>query len=811
MKQKSQLIFALLAAVLDISVIHAAEVVPTYHPHRDVIIADEVLVPLNDGLDRTPLAGKSSCPTGGSRRLQAAIDDVAKRGGGTVFLCRGTYTIDAPVTVKRGVTLRGDYNSEHPATSTVLAIVCGAGDEEGPAAFSLEHGSGLVGLVFHYPNQSLAKPTPYPWTVRSHLRHAGNNQTIDDCTFINSWRAIAIGPETNECHTFRRLKICALKTGFFIDMTTDIGRVYEVTVSPSVWSESGFPGAPRNEALTTYLKSSGAVAADYARSDWEFIRGLVVNGYHVGIQFHLGKSPVGMNGVMAACRIANCDQAVVAHELNEVGLAVYDSTFVGNVTNLVCSPKFNSVALFHSSRFAGGPLVLGPQGTVGLRACTVDCAVDASAGGRLMRDDAPASVVVRHSPMPESSQLASSRGAGKPVCAGTAPRVGATRELLGSVFFAEVDSKAEDCTAAIQAALDAAAETRAGTVYLSAGLYRCRGTLTVPSGVELRGASAVPHHTMSGGTVLFVYGGRGESEGTPFCSLEAGSGLRGLSFWYPEQDVGAPVAYPWTVRSLGPGCWMMDVNIANSWQGADFATHPSDGHRISYFSGGFYRTGLKVGSCATTGWVEDVQMNTHYVYRRPGDHPLKEPRDPQRGEPPFMLYQRDWLQGIVFENCADERIAGTFLYAARDGIVFNGKMKATVMIHGTDTGCRAFTVKTDPGSSVTGALVQLVALGRQVESSIVVEDGNAGDLTLYATQFWPRYPLLVQAGTGRTTLDQFNGVAGPVKIRSGSAEVIGGIFRHPLAAHVESAEQAAVTCRGCVGERNEFNMRKDNE
>jgi len=804
------MIVALLAAVLDFSVIHAAEVVPTDHPQRDVIIAEKALTASAD-----------------SRTLQSAIDDVAQRGGGTVFLCRGTYTIDAPVTVKRGVTLRGDYDPAHPADSTVLAIVCGAGEEDGPAAFSLEHGSGLVGLVFHYPNQSLAKPIPYPWTVRSHLRHAGNNQTIDDCTFVNSWRAIAIGPETNECHTFRRLKICALKTGFFIDMTTDIGRVYEVTLSPSVWTSSGFPGAPREELLTTYLKSSGAVAADYARSDWEFIRGLSVDGYHIGIRFHLGKSPVGMNGVMAACRIANCDQAVVTHELNEVGLAVYDSTFAGNVTNLVCSPKFNSVALFHSSRFTGGPLVLGPQGTVGLRACTVDCSVDASAGGRLMRDDAPASGVVRYEPMAFA------------------------RPQGGKVVFAKVDPNAEDCTAAIQAALDAAAGTGAsplpvrsgagdvgggvgdigsrsgdveggafgegtpsspqsGTVYLPAGIYRCRGTLTVPSGVELRGASAVPHHTMSGGTVLFVYGGRGETEGMPFCSLEAGSGLRGLSFWYPEQDVGEPVAYPWTVRALGAGCWMTDVNIANSWQGADFATHPSDGHRISYFSGGFYRTGLTVGSCATTGWVEDVQMNTHYVYRRPANHPLKEPRGPQRGEPPFMLYQRDWLQGLVFENCADERIAGTFLYAARDGIVFNGKMKATVMIHGTDTGCRAFTLKTEPGSSVCGALVQLVALGRQVESSIAVQEGNAGDLTLFATQFWPRYPLLEQYGTGKTTLDQFNGVAGPVKVRSGSAEVIGGIFRHPLAVHVESGAAAAVTCRGCIGERNQFNERKDN-
>lgn len=763
---RALLLTALVACGLHVGT--AAEVVKTVHPQRDVVIADVVLKPQG--------------ATGDVVRLQSAIDALSRQGGGTVFLTKGTYTIDAPVTVKRGVTLRGDYSAARPAESTVLSIVCGAGDEEGPAAFSLEHGSGLAGLVFHYPNQTLENPTPYPWTVRTSLRHAGNNQTIDDCTFVNSWRAIAIGPETNECHTFRRLRICALKTGFFVDMTTDIGRVYDVTVSPKAWLESGFAGRPKSAQLTAFLKSQGAVGADYARSDWEFIRNLKVEGYHVGMQFRRGKT-IGMNGVMAHSLVQDCDIAVVSDELNEVGLAAYACTFDGNVTNLVCSPKFNSIAMFHSCRFGRGPLVLGSKGTVNLRGCVTQGLVDTAAGGRLMREDGPVSSPIA------PWEMAFARPKGE------------------TVVFAEVDPKAEDCTAAIQSALDRVAG--GGTVYLPAGNYRCRGTLTVPSGVELRGASAVPHHTMNGGTVLFVSGGRGAADGTPFVSLRPGAGLRGLSFWYPEQDVGAPVAYPWTVRALGKGCWMTDVNIANSWQGADFATHPSDGHRIAYFSGGFYRTGLKVGNCASTGWVEDVQMNTHYVYRRPQDHPLPEPKENGRGEPAFMLYQRDWLQGLVFTDCADERITGTFLYAARDGIVFNGKTKASVLIHGTDTGCRAFVMDTAAGGKVTGALVQLVALGRQVESSVSVPSTNAGDLTLMASQFWPRHPLLEQSGTGRTELDQFNGVAGPVRVFKGAATVRSGFFRRPReGALVQAAETAAVSCTGCVAEHGTFTFEK---
>ena len=196
--------------------------------------------------------------------------------------------------------------------------------------------------MFFYPEQSLRDPVLYPWTVRTAPeRRAGNNQTIADCTFVNSWMGIRIGPEANECHTFRRVRICALRTGFHIDMTTDIGRITDVVVSPKVWCSSGFPGSPALSTLRTYLQTQDTAAAVYTRSDWEYIRG-----------------------------------------------------------------------------------------------------------------------------------------------------------------------------------------------------------------------------------------------------------LRGLGIWYPEQPLTEPTAYPWAVRALGPKCWLTDVNLGNAWLGVDFATRRSDGHRLSYVSGGFYKVGV---------------------------------------------------------------------------------------------------------------------------------------------------------------------------------------------------------------------------
>lgn len=46
-----------------------------------------------------------------------------------------------------------------------------------------------------------------------------------------------------------------------------------------------------------------------------------------------------------------------------------------------------------------------------------------------------------------------------------------------------------DVGAALQAALDAARDAGGGVVYVPAGVYRLESPVTVPSGVELRGAT----------------------------------------------------------------------------------------------------------------------------------------------------------------------------------------------------------------------------------------------------------------------------------------------------------------------------------
>jgi hypothetical protein len=800
----------------------APQVVRTKFPARDVVVA-EAVVPAPGGAtgDAAPL-------------IQAAIDQVARAGGGTVFLAAGDYGIASRVVVKEGVTVRGDYSAKKPADGTLLKITANKGSEDAPATFSIERGGGLVGLTFWYPDQRMPDPVPYPWTVKNAEMGANDNQTVADCTFVNAWKAICIGPDGNELHTFRKLRICALKTGISIDSTTDIGRISEVTVAPEVWTESGMPGAPDAATLGGHLLAQDAVAVDIGRSDWEYIWRLEVRGYRRGLVLRKGVRGT-TNAVMADSDLSACGTALEVSALNQVGFSVYRCAIAGDRAPegkaFAGTASFDAVVQFHSCRF-DGPLANLGSGVVTFQACDLTRAPLGAERGQVIAQDSALGAVrlgagvtrARLLGFDEKTAKIENLAVGGDVMVGAGtretPRAAVAWEAppafprpRADALFVVTDFGASpeqaDNAAAFQAALDLAGSKKGGgTVYVPAGFYTFRHDIAVPAGVELRGCSDVPHHTVSAGAVLMAVHNQGREDGAPFVSLAPGSGLRGLTFWYPEQPLKAPVPYPWTVRSLGKGCWLTDVTIGNAWQGVDFATHRSDGHIISYLAGSMYRRGLSVGNSKGAGWVEDVQFNPHYAARLPQKLPRVDGGKPGDTGGHIIQFQREHLEGIVFTDCRDERLRGTFLYAAFDGIAFYGKTRARVLMHGTDTGSRAATFATARGSEIDFALAQLVPLGDWAQAAIVALPENRGTVRFMNSQMWAG-PATARIAGGRVRLEQFNTLTGPVEVRGGRLELVNGVFDRALPTHVAFAADGEGTVFGTAFEQGPLRVSGD--
>ena len=787
-------------------------VVETKFPTDDIVIASLVVdAPKGESADAT-------------QAIQRAIDEAAKAGGGVVFLPAGRYRIEGRLVVKEGVTLRGDWlkpGEKGSHEGTTLAIAADRGKPDAPATITLERGSGIREVVIWYPDQKPDAIVPYPWTIRTSQTATGNNITVRNVTLVNPYQAIQIGPEWNELHTIRNVYGTPLKTGIWIDTTTDIGRLIEVDFGPRWWAESGLPGAPTTDGQQTALRSHllrEAVGLEMRRSDWEYVYRVRIQGYRVAAVCRPGQKGTA-NAVMFGCDFDG-QTALRLEGLNQVGLAVTGCSLRGAQHGVHAPGSFSTVAQFNQCAISGASghaALLEGKGTLTFQGCTLSAPsqppVVAEGGavslvGCVINHGPPhvrLGARVRRAQIVGTEYRSGPKGIenqsqgdvqivderlsfARPDCSphpSPPDRRPATRELFVVTGFG-ASTAAKDNTAAFAKALDAARKAGGGTVYVPAGNYRFAGEMAVPTGVELRGCFDVPHHTVSGGSVLMPTAGRGKEDGTPFIRLLPKAGLRGLTVWYPEQNVFDPVAYPWAVQGLGPGCWLIDVTLGNAWQGVDLWTHPSTGHLVRYLAGACLKRGLFVSKSDGEGWVEDMQFNPHYAARLHASLPR-----PKGDFGRIIEYQREHLEGLVFGRCAKEHVRGTFLYAAYDGIAFRddgGGANARVIQHGTDTGSRGAVVDAVGKKGVQFVNAQLVPLGKHEKGAIIVGDSFKGKVEFFNTQIWAGTVSGVIGGKGEVLIQQLNTVSGGFTVTGGRFTMESAHFTRGLSPHVRITE-----------------------
>ncbi|MCL2488155.1 MAG: family 43 glycosylhydrolase, partial [Oscillospiraceae bacterium] len=174
-----------------------------------------------------------------------------------------------------------------------------------------------------------------------------------------------------------------------------------------------------------------------------------------------------------------------------------------------------------------------------------------------------------------------------------------------------------DATSRIQAKLDEAATAGGGIVFLPPGKYRVAGSLTIPSGVELRGAggeiATVPHGV---GSILEIYGGKNNPGGDPAIIMESGSGMRGVVINYPEQLISnisagklTTFAYPYTIQGRGDNIYVINVGLRAVLNGMDFDTYRCDNLYVDFVTGHVFDQALKYGNNAEGAIIKNVMAN----------------------------------------------------------------------------------------------------------------------------------------------------------------------------------------------------------
>lgn len=724
----------------------------TVFPSGDVVVAD---------LDVTEFGADPTGTEDSTAAIREALAVCRDAGGGTVWAPAGTYVVSDTLEVSAYCTLRGDHRDldEQPlgdpdapeGLGTVLEARLPSG-EDGPALLRVGGSAGVVGLTTYYPEQDAADPVPYGWTVEiPGLAWIGNENymlgTVEDVTFLNSYRGIGIsttrndrgegpGAQGHELANVRNVSGTVLFEGAAGYNGADVGVWEDVRFDNMYWAGAGAEyHAPDRAVLDAWTRAHGTgfVLADL---EWDQFTGLHAADYAVGIKAVKGPR-ASFTGVFVDAEITDTDVAVLVEDAD----ARWGASFASSVLE-------GSEAAVRN----------GSDGYVNLTDTEVDGALEGEVRVLAGPDEVPALPEARDAPRPAERLFDVTA---EPYNVPRTPKQ-----------FADFDA-----TQAIQNALDDAGAAGGGVVYLPAGWYTVRGHLSVPAGVELRGASAVPNRTSlveSSGTVLMAYEGRqdGADEASVEAALEApavvtlagaDAGVRGLRVLFPENnpasDDGA-VAYPFAVRGDAPGVYAVNIGLDNAWNAIDL-TADADGFLVRRALGIFLSEGVRVDG-ASDGVVDGVLSNGNVMTRN------------AYGIPGWVEEANLFAQ--VIDGVSRERevlvravgaegleVRNTFAYGSHDGIAASDGATVTAFNLGTDNlGPGGYTVDADAASAVT--VVNLMRYnGTTSRGPVTIVNPMAINMATSA--------LTAAAGDGGTAAIEGNEVA-PGRYETGSTVTV---------------------------------------
>lgn len=287
--------------------------------------------------------------------VQKALNKCASSGGGTVMLAPGNHRLDKPVVVPSGVALAGVWAGPHHAQldkGSVILAYAGKGKENDPPLIKLSPNSTVRGLTFYYPEQTLPKVIPYPWTIQGEGMH-GN---VLDITLVNAYNGIDFGTHSNELHLIRNVYGCVLNVGVYVDKCTDIGRVENVHFDHHYWVRAVKADKKFWDPLFSYSYLN-VTAFKIGRADWEMFVDTFAISCKIG--YHFIETPLGAcNGSFVGIAADFSQIPILIDQSWPPGLLITNGQFVAgngvrNESFIVTSRGFTGDVRFSNCSFWG--------------------------------------------------------------------------------------------------------------------------------------------------------------------------------------------------------------------------------------------------------------------------------------------------------------------------------------------------------------------------------------------------------------------------------------------------------------------------
>ena len=620
-------------------------------PTDDVIVAFCSVTDAAYGLPDDP--AMADC----TPAIQRALDDASAAGGGTVFLPEGRYRLEGMLTIPSNVFLRGRWSPigpDRPAQGTILMI---HNQEHEQSVLISGSGCGVRDLTFWHPEQQVPDATGSHSLAESPLviRGQASVVTIENINLINPGRGIDLSQASTCC--LRGIYGSPLHTGLSADRSFAVSRYDSIHFSPDYWTWSKLPGSPpKGGAHAAYMRQHGTGLHIY-EMDGFYAGFSTIAGYQKGLHFERGVSGDDASGELSYFTVTDCDTALYVDDAK--GFRIVGSTLQGSEYGI--RGKDRTHYKMHTTHIEGGKHSISiNNGVAELVNCTVVGETEIVG---------PRTVYRAHhydeTLPPFQKDYDRTR---KP----------AKSDLFNVQDYGAVGDRKADDTAALKKAIEAASANGGGIVLVPDGEYRITEALNLGEGVELRGNSGGRHVLGNKpkeqlGSALFIETGEGDENGTPFLTLGDGSGLRGIGFYYPNQDYKNFKKYPWMVRANGEGNYVIDCSASNPYLGLELN---GDHHLVEYSFIGGLRATYRANHCSG-GRIQNCHIKPDF-WR---DAWL--PSSPKTSElEEFKFRVNEAYEPIYLNGCDDYVVMSIFNHASHALMTVDDSSGQALMVGG---------------------------------------------------------------------------------------------------------------------------------
>jgi hypothetical protein len=708
----------------------------------------------------------------GSRTVNKGTLTDGTPNGGVLYIPEGKYLFKGTLFIPKGVTLRGDWEKPvkgQPVKGTILMVA--NPEARGKDATKLPNGSAgtayeqlsfiimqpssaVRNVNIWYPEQDAANIVPYPPAILfGQQGYWGNEYCLaSNITLVNAFDGVIFsrrnGGGAPNCYGIYGTP---LRRGIEIDNIAEVGRIDNVDFSPDYWTGSGLPGSPSVNGKHKEYIYNQATAVIMRRNDWSFICKVKAEGYHIGYRLDCSYNTdtngnyTSPNGHNYGMELTGCMYGVYVAAVSGIGMMFYEYKFVdcdygfyfdkapGGVVQIqgcdfttktaslyasltnntkilmnqnvihsgavdVRSGLISIVACDFSSNPASNPVILGANARAIITGNYFkdEAFILNKSMYKCIIDQTPVEMtVLPHFPYKNQYDFKQ-----KP-----------DRAAFYLATENGVDTANVDNSPALQILLDKARTEGGGIVYLPRGHYNFRNPLTIPAGVELKGSVDVPTLPTGPGSVMEIYAGKDDENGTPFITMEAGSGIRGLVMNYPEQIVqlltepernnGDVYHYPYCIQG-NRDVYIVNIAFRATYHGIDLFTNKCDNHFVDYPAGHVFKTGIRVGGGSENGHIYNAQFN-QIAYGSGGETKFGQwPNSPDNLQPDQVKYRKEhdlayaycWnnLYFLIVENCENQVLYNNFDFGSNRGFTLGQGANGISLGQGIDQGMTAFYI-----------------------------------------------------------------------------------------------------------------------